>query len=131
MFRDRTKTNAIGFFLYGRKDLKYMTHMFTEYGINKKTGRMEQIHSNAHSENIRKQMESWKDNGFAVVNSSITGYTEQYIVRADTKIDDTDEFEKIGADASMTRIKNAFVNNASKRMKSRVMLNRFIDLIAK
>ena len=131
MFRDRTKTNAIGFFLYSRKDLKYMTHMFAECAINKKTGRMETLHTNAHAENIRKQMESWKDNGFAVVNSSYTGYTEQYIVRADTKIDDTDEFEKIGADASITRIKNAFMNNASKRMKSRVMLNRFIDLIAK
>jgi hypothetical protein len=131
MFRDRTGCNAIGFFLYDRKNLSFLTHYFSEYAINNKTRRMEAVHNNKTKENMNKQMESWKDNGFAIANTSASGYTEQYIIRASTKIEDTDAMNDLGADASMTRIKNAFVSNASKRMKSRVMLNRFIDLISK
>jgi hypothetical protein len=129
VFRDRTGCNAIGFFLYGRQTVNHLTHLFVEYGKDKNGMRVAK--SNTKTDYANKQIESFKDNGFAVVHPTASGYTEQYIIRADMRVENDDAMTKLGTDATMTRIKNAFMATAAKRMKSRVMLNRFIDLIAK
>lgn len=129
VFRDRTGCNAIGFFLNGRMNMNHMTHLFAEYGRDKNG--MRYAKSNTKSDYANKQMESYKNDGFAVAHPTATGYTEQYIIRADMRVENDDAMTKLGTDATMTKIKNAFMATAAKRMKSRVMLNRFIDLIAK
>jgi hypothetical protein len=129
VFRDRTGCNAIGFFLYGRQTVNHLTHLFVEYGKDKNGMRVAK--SNTKTDYANKQIESFKDNGFSIVHPTASGYTEQYIIRADMRVENDDAMTKLGTDATMTRIKNAFMATAAKRMKSRVMLNRFIDLIAK
>jgi hypothetical protein len=132
IFRDRTKTNAIGFFLLsGRNRVERFAHLFTPHTMdNKGNYRGVQQMSQKDHEYVKKQYESYRSDGFCVAHPTATGYTEQFLVRADTKIDDTDEMKSVNTNSSMTQIKNAFIRNAGKRMKCRVMLNRFIDLIA-
>ena len=129
VFRDRTGCNAIGFFLYSNKQVIRLSHMFTEY-VKDKSG-MRVMKNSSKCDYANKQIQSYTDNGFAVVHPTASGYTEQYIIRADVRVENDDAMTKLGTDATMTRIKNAFMATASNRMKSRVMLNRFIDLIAK
>lgn len=133
IFRDRTKCNAIGFFLLGRGRPERYSHLFTPHAVDPKSNVMRVV-SNLSQKDVDyrlKQYDSFKSDGFAIAHPTATGYTEQFIVRADVKIDDSDDMAKVSADSSMTQIKNAFIRNANKRMKTRVMLNRFIDLIAK
>ena len=133
IFRDRTGCNAIGFYLLSHRRVERYVHLFTPTATDPRTGVARSI-TNPTQKDIDyriKQYESFKSDGFAVAHPTATGYTEQFIVRADVKIDDTDDMEKVSSNSSMTQIKNAFIRNANKRTKSRVMLNRFIDLIAK
>ena len=130
VFRDRTGCNAIGFFLYGRPNVNHMTHLFREY-TKDKNGLRVQKNSTANNEYTNKQIASYRDDGFSIVHPTASGYTEQYIIRANMRVENDNAMDTLAADASMTKIKNAFMATAAKRMKSRVMLNRFIDLIAK
>lgn len=130
VFRDRTGCNAIGFFLYSNKQVNRLSHMFAEY-VKDKNGMHVMKNSSKGMDYANKQIQSYTDNGFAIVHPTASGYTEQYIIRADVRVENDDAMTKLGTDATMTRIKNAFMATASNRMKSRVMLNRFIDLIAK
>jgi len=130
VFRDRTGCNAIGFFLYNNKQVIRLSHMFTEY-VKDKSGMRVMKNSSKGMDYSNKQIQSYTNNGFAVVHPTASGYTEQYIIRADVRVENDDAMNNLGSDATMTRIKNAFMATAANRMKSRVLLNRFIDLISK
>jgi len=120
MFRDRTKTNAIGFFLQGNKNIN------TSEPWQRNTVRDEKAFSQACS--------SYNDNGFAVSLPDYNGYTEQYIIRSnDMAVSNAnDNLEKLGnGGATVAQVSRALAKDAAIKNKSKLLLNRFIDLIAK
>lgn len=122
IFRDRTKTNAIGFFLMENKTLSTAPW----YTLDK-NGHLSNLDKNAYEA----QSQNWTDAGFAICPPEYGGYTEQYIVRSNTKVSDGDALDSLSVGASATRVANAMIRDAATRNKSRVFLRRFIDLIAK
>lgn len=58
-----------------------------------------------------------------------TGWAEYFIVKSNAKVEN-DVMGDLPEDASYTKLKNAFAKSAKQRTTSRVLLARFIDLIA-
>ena len=105
VLNDRTGANTVGIYLNAARSLR----------------------SNYYHDYTDEQVASYKKEGF--VSTTKAGYTEYFIVKADSKVEN-DFLDNITADASYTRIKNAFIKASSSRVNSRVLLNRVIDLIA-
>ena len=99
--KSRTGSKAIGIYLNNAKKLRYG---YTET-----------------------QNAEYKKEGFT--STEREGYTEYFIVKATQKVDNSG-LEDLAADASYTRIKNAFMKQSASRVNSRILLNRVIDLIA-
>jgi hypothetical protein len=119
IFRDRTKTNAIGFFLTGAKTLNNSSPWYV--------GKVRD--ENAYT----KAAASYTDNGFAESLPEHNGYTVQYIIRS-VDMDVSNEnaaLAKIGNGATVAQVTRALAKDAATKNKSKLMLNRFIDLIAK
>ena len=104
--QDKTGANVIGI---------YMTD--TVRGFNYKM--------NDHDFNDFKS--SFTKNNFASLPSS--GWTEYFVVKSNTKVEN-DAMDDLPEDATFARLKNAFAKSAKTRTTSRVLLARFIDLIA-
>lgn len=123
IFRDRTKSNAIGFFLMGNKTLVNKTPWFTK--VSK--------HGNdLDMEEYTKQCDSYAKNGFAVCPAEHGGYNEQYIIRSTDKVSNGDALASLGdGAATATRVANALIKDGAARARSRIFLSRFIDLIVK
>ena len=70
---------------------------------------------------------SFTKENFAAMPQS--GFTEYFVVKSTTKVEN-DALADLPGDASYTKLKNAFAKSAKSRTTSRVLLARFIDLIA-
>jgi len=71
---------------------------------------------------------TWKSDNYAI-STIKNGYAEHFMVRGNKKVDNNG-LEDLPQDASTTKIKNAFLKSAGNKMTSRIVLNRFIDVIA-
>lgn len=113
-FRDITGCRSIGFFIDSRKRGGMSTHTKCRYfkSIDKKTEEM------------------YDKEGFVVADRSLHGHDELFIVQGNSDIDDDDLDEVLSGKKSNTGIRNAFIKTMDNRVASRIMLNRFIDLIA-
>lgn len=120
MFRDRTKTNAIGFFLVSNKTLNTSSPWY--------------VGSTRDENAYVKAAASYADNGFAESLPDYNGYTVQYIIRS-LDMDVVNEnvaLSKLDAGgATVAQVTRALAKDAALKNKSKLMLNRFIDLIAK
>ena len=120
MFRDRSNTNAIGFFLQGNKTINTCTPW------QRNSIRDEKAFSQACS--------SYNENGFAVSLPDYNGYTEQYIIRSnDMSVSNTnDNLDRLANGmATVAQVTRALAKDTATKNKSKLLLNRFIDLIAK
>ena len=70
---------------------------------------------------------SFSKENFAALPSN--GWTEYFVVKSNAKVSN-DLMEDLPEDATFTKLKNAFAKSAKGRSTSRVLLSRFIDLIA-
>lgn len=114
LVRHITGSNMIGIRLAGKRDLNYIVNSFAN-GDGKITARL-----NAE----------WKDNNFFSIKGY--GYDETFVIDAKTEVMDSDDvLANVKDDASVGVITRAFIKNNAKRASSRVLLNRFSDLIAK
>ena len=58
-----------------------------------------------------------------------SAYDEYFIVKGDLKVE-TDALEELNGDASMTKIKNAFIKGGTRKKSSRVIANKMVDIFA-
>ncbi|MGA1738861.1 MAG: hypothetical protein ACO4AM_06245, partial [Candidatus Nanopelagicaceae bacterium] len=123
ILRDRTKANAIGFFLMALgKSTHAIESMFTTYD--------EQWRRIVNQDGLNVAIESWKNNGFFCRPDS--GYTEEYCVSVNQRI--ASDGENLGAlkdGATVRAVQKALLRDAEAARKTRYLLSRFIDLIAK
>jgi len=118
MFREICGCKAIGIFLEGRKkgDMcqytqdKYFT--YSSFDARIKNNKM------------------FNEHGFVVADHKCHGYDEMFIIRGNSSIDDEDIEEILEKKKTKVAIRNAFIKTMDNRTTSRIMLNRFIELIA-
>ena len=58
-----------------------------------------------------------------------SAYDEYFIVRGELTVE-TDAMEDLTSDASLTRIKNAFLKGGTRKKASRVIANKMVDIFA-
>jgi hypothetical protein len=68
--------------------------------------------------------------GWALADPDGNPYDGKFIIRANNSVDNADLEDTLSTRTSNVGIRNAFVKAMNSTMVSRVMLNRFIDLIA-
>jgi hypothetical protein len=133
ILREKTESNVIGFYIYSGRSLrtsdldKYLRSYYCPESGDRVWDR-----TSTSMELESKQLKSYKENGFMMVNPKSTGYSAEYIIKSsDMSIDDSNVFDTLGAHATISNIKQAFIQTSHKRMKSRTMLINFIDMISK
>ena len=107
MLRDRTGTNLVGVRLHDSKHLRFLRYHVED----------------GEYARLEKQ---YKTENFVTLPSA---YDEYFIVKGDLKVE-TDAMDALDEDASMTRIKNAFIKGGTRKKASRVIANRMVDIFA-
>ena len=74
-------------------------------------------------------LETWKSDNYAIATSDEMGWDEQYLIRT-VKVDTSDAMDSVKDSDTTAKKKNAFLKSMKGRSTSRVVLNRFIDMIA-
>ena len=112
MLRDRAGSKSVNLFLANWGDSR-----FTRYAAS---------YFNYEDGAINAAAKTWKSDNFAIATRK-DGFDEQFLIRVRKVANDSIE---VGDDASNTKKKNAFLKAAGQKMTSRVVLHRFIDIIA-
>ena len=115
LLQKTTGTNAIGMFLSNVSNTRF-------------AGTWETSHYFNTFEEKEHAAKTWKDDNYAISTNS-RGYAEHFMIKGNKKVENNG-LEDLPENASNTRIKNAFLKSAGAKMTSRVVLNRFIDIIA-
>lgn len=114
IFRELTGSNAISIHLTDKRQYSYLANAYSLNDTAKNTALVQE----------------WKDNNFFSVKE--LGFTESFVIDAKTEIVDPDDiFEGLKEGASDAVIARTFIKGNQKQATSRVLLNRFSDLIAK
>ena len=109
--KDRTGVKCLGFYLLRKlRDVAY-----SNYFSDKQRADWHNIEGD------------FKKDGCVIANA--TAYNEYYIIKSNQKVANTG-IEDLNEDASFTKIKNAFIKSSGNRKSSRIILNRFIDMIS-
>jgi len=107
MLRDRTGTNLVGIRLHDAKNVRFLRYHVED----------------AEYARLEKQ---YKTQNYITLESA---YDEYFLVKGDLKVE-TDALEDLDDNASITRIKNAFMKGGSRRKSSRVIANKMVDIFA-
>ena len=107
MLRDRTGTNLVGIRLHDSKNVRFLRYRMedSEYAAAEK---------------------QYKTQNYVTLPSS---YDEYFLVKGDLKVE-TDALEELDSDASITKIRNAFLKGGTRRKMSRVIANKMVDIFA-
>ena len=111
LLKNRTNSNVIGFYVIKGRDFNRKVYDWFPKQMNH-----EQI------------KEDFKRNQYAILEN--TGYNEYYILRSASLDTDEDSTFEVKENASFKGIASAFTKYNSGKHNSRVILNRFIGLIA-
>jgi hypothetical protein len=115
MFRQLTDSKAIGIFLDSKRGLSSLA--INKFFANDPNGLV----------NAEKM---YKDEGFCVASKKCHSYDELFIIRGNFEVEDDNVEQILSSKNTKVAIRNAFIRTMSNKTTSRVMLNRFIDLIA-
>jgi len=107
MLRDRTGTNLVGIRLHDSNTVRFLRYHMED------------------SEYAAAQTQYKKENYITLPSA----YDVYFLVKGDLKVE-TDALENLDENASMTRIKNAFMKGGNRRKASRVIANKMVDIFA-
>jgi hypothetical protein len=115
LFKKRTNSNVVGFYiLYGRELYSALDKFDSDE--NKKIS------------NYDKEKLEFRNKKYRIVTSA--GFDEYYLLRSESLDTDEDADFEVDDKATMRGIASAFNKYAAARKTNRVVLNRFIDIIA-
>ena len=113
LLKVRTGCNIIGFYILPGRQISYVASKY-----------MPEL----DTVSVEKMKKEFRSNKFQVITNG--GFDEYYLLRSEgLDTDDDSEFE-VEESASLKKIASQFKQFSSSRKSSRVVLNRFIDLIA-
>ena len=122
LLKARTNCNIVGFYIASRRDLANNAENFLEEKLRGRDADL--IEKNTKINQMRQE---FRTNHYVIVKSA--GYDEYYILRSD-KMDTADEVFEVKENASMRVLATAFSKYTASKRSNRVVLSRFIDLIA-
>lgn len=122
IFRQLTGLKAISFYLNESKNSLSMYTCDINRGIV--------AQNSGNLENFSKKETSYIKEGWTTSFSHGHKYNEKFIIRGNNSVEYIDIEQAIGSRKTNSAICNNFIKALSKNMVSRVMLNRFVDLIA-
>ena len=112
LLKQRTDANVVGFYVAKVRDVRHALEMYTPKEQQSGTD---------------KRVADFRKNNFTYLNN--IGYDEYYFIRSDKL--DTDEDDEFEVSSTTTRgLVSAFSKYTSNRVSNRIVLNRFINLIA-
>lgn len=112
LLKQRTDANVVGFYVAKVRDVRHALDMYTPKDDRGETD---------------KRVADFRKNNFTYLNN--IGYDEYYFLRSDKL--DTDEDDEFEVSSTTTRgLVSAFSKYTSNRVSNRIVLNRFINLIA-
>ena len=112
LLKQRTDANVIGFYVARIRDVRHALVMYSPKSEESK---------------IDHRVAEFRKNNFTYLNN--VGYDEYYFIRSDKL--DTDEDDEFEVTSTTTRgLVSAFSKYTSNRVSNRIVLNRFINLIA-
>jgi len=115
LLKARTNCNIIGFYILSGRNFSGVIPNFypnIEWGSNE----------------YEKLKKDFKSDKYSIVTTA--GFDEYYLIRSENLDTDEDNEFEVKEDATMRNIASAFSKFSSSRKTSRVVLNRFIELIA-
>jgi hypothetical protein len=112
LLKQRLDSNVIGFYVAKVRDVRQAIVLYST--------KEEQV-------NIEDRVMEFRKNNFTYLNN--VGYDEYYFLRSDKLDTDGDEFE-VSSTATTRGLVSAFSKYTSNRVSNRIVLNRFINLIA-
>lgn len=114
LLKQRTDANVVGFYIAKPRDVRHALEMYTPEDSKNKF-------------DIEKRVVDFRKNNFTFLNN--VGYDEYYFLRSDKL--DTDEDDEFEVTSTTTRgLVSAFSKYTGNRVSNRIVLNRFINLIA-
>jgi hypothetical protein len=119
MFQGICNCRAIGIYLDGRR---------SRGEISGST--LNRFFYNSSNDYLLKQNKMFQDEGFACADPKHHSYAELFILRGNSEVEDVNISDVVKDKKTNHSIRTAFVKAMNKKISSRVMLNRFIDLIA-
>jgi hypothetical protein len=112
LLKQRTDANVVGFYVAKVRDVRHALVMYSPKSEESK---------------IDHRVTEFRKNNFTYLNN--VGYDEYYFIRSDKL--DTDEDDEFEVTSTTTRgLVSAFSKYTSNRVSNRIVLNRFINLIA-
>jgi hypothetical protein len=112
LLKQRTDANVVGFYVAKVRDVRHALVMYSPKSEESK---------------IDHRVAEFRKNNFTYLNN--VGYDEYYFIRSDKL--DTDEDDEFEVTSTTTRgLVSAFAKYTSNRVSNRIVLNRFINLIA-
>ena len=112
LLKQRTDANVVGFYVARVRDVRQALTMYSPKSEETK---------------IEGRVTEFRKNNFTYLNN--VGYDEYYFIRSDKL--DTDEDDEFEVSSTTTRgLVSAFSKYTSNRVSNRIVLNRFINLIA-
>jgi len=109
ILRERTGANIIGIRLHASKSIRNLQYRYFA------------------DKDMNEYKKSWKKHNFCSV--VIDGYDRLFIVRGNLEVE-TDLLSNVADDASLVKLKNAFMKGANNAKGSRVIASQIIDIIS-
>ena len=116
LMKDRTKSNVIGFYIMNGRDFGHGVYSFFPIEQRDTTTKVEQL------------KKEFRDNKYKIITSE--GYDEYYLLRAEGLDTEEDAEFEVKENATTRGFVSAFSKFNNNRKANRVVLNRFIGLIA-
>ena len=143
--RDITKANVVGMYLtssagcintnrFFRKEVKRKTNMILAGRNNPKDSWAIAAANRDAAREVQKDLAKvFNEDNCVIADEGTSGYSEYYIIKSTTRVlaDENDPMKSVQVGASQTALKKAFLKSFENKNKSRVLINRFIELIAR
>ena len=113
LLKSRTKCNIVGFYILSGRNF---------------SGVIPNFYPELKPHEYEKLKKDFRSDKYSVVTTA--GFDEYYLIRSENLDTDEDMEFEVAEDATMRNIASAFSKFSSSRKTSRVVLNRFIELIA-
>ena len=113
ILREKHGINVVNFFLLERMKRYDMTHYVEDY------------------DKIDENFKYWRKNGHMIVSGSMArGWSELYLVKGGKDLQTEEDIFTVKEDATKGQIRSAFRKFSKGKLENRMMLSKFVDMVA-
>ena len=83
-----------------------------------------------YSDNPEVDLKYWRKHGHFIVSDRNFGWTELYLVKGGRDLQTEEDIFTVKEDATKGQIRNAFKKFSKGKLENRMMLSKFVDMVA-